>query len=102
MDLAHFVGNASIEKHSLGGRGFTSVHMSHDAYIAIAIYRRRAGHRKYCCWWSKYCLVAVVGKSLVCIGHAVRIFALLHGATAAIGCVHQFSSEPSCHGLLTA
>jgi hypothetical protein len=49
MHLAHFVGDSGVEKHTLSSGRFARIHMGDDAYIAVAMYRRGAGHRKYCC-----------------------------------------------------
>ena len=49
MNLAYLVGYAGIEKYAFSGRRLTRIHMGYDAYIAIAMYRRGAGHKTYCC-----------------------------------------------------
>ena len=47
-------------------------------------------------------LPAVVSERLVGVSHLVRVFALLDGASAALGSFHQLSGEALSHGLLTA
>src|ERR1700686_2474897 len=45
-------------------------------------------------------LPAVMGKSLVGFGHAVRIVFLLHGSAAVIGSVQELRGQPLHHRLL--
>src|SRR6476469_7719722 len=47
-------------------------------------------------------LPAVVSKSLVRLGHLVRVLAPLDGGTQAIGCVQQLVHQPLGHRLLPA
>ena len=47
-------------------------------------------------------LPAVVGEGLVGLGHAVRVFALLHRVARVVERVEQFRREPLGHGLLAA
>src|SRR3989338_2307880 len=45
MHLAHLVAFASIEKHTLGGRGFTRVHVSHDTDVTVTVNRCSTSHK---------------------------------------------------------
>src|SRR6202046_142629 len=47
-------------------------------------------------------LPAVVGESLVGIGHAMGVLALAHGSAAVLGGLHQLGGEAMRHGLLAA
>jgi hypothetical protein len=45
MHFAHLVAFASIEKHTLSGRGFTRVHMSHDTDVTVTVNRCNTSHK---------------------------------------------------------
>ena len=45
MDFADLVGLAGVIKDALGRRRLAGIDVGHDADIAIAIERRRTGHR---------------------------------------------------------
>src|SRR5947199_5731615 len=47
-------------------------------------------------------LPAVVSESLVRLGHAVRVFLLLHRAAATLRRVHQLAGQAGAHRLLAA
>ena len=49
MHFAYLVRYAGVEEYALGSRCLARIHMGYDAYIAIAMYRRGAGHKTYCC-----------------------------------------------------
>lgn len=99
MDFPYLVGYAGIEENALGSRRFARVHMGYDAYIAIAVNRRSAGHMTYCCfeWGSR--LVAVMSKSLVGFGHTVGVFALLDSTATSVSSVHEFTGQTGGHRL---
>ena len=45
MHLAHFVTFASVKKDALGGGGFTSIHVSNDTDVTVAINRSSTSHK---------------------------------------------------------
>ncbi|MCY1433946.1 hypothetical protein D9M71_499880 [compost metagenome] len=45
MHLAHFVTFASVKKDALGGGGFTSIHVSNDTNVTVAINRCSTSHK---------------------------------------------------------
>ncbi|MNP59549.1 hypothetical protein D3C76_1545520 [compost metagenome] len=45
MHFAHLVAFASVKKDALGGGGFTSIHVSNDTNVTVAINRCSTSHK---------------------------------------------------------
>src|SRR5258706_749707 len=93
MDFADFVALAGIIKNALSRGRLAGIDMRGNADIAIHAERSSAGH---------FGLPAVVREGAVGVGHLVGVFALLDGAAAIVGGIHQFTRQPALHGGLVA
>ena len=103
VHFAELVGDPRVEEDALGGRGLTGIDVGHDADVPRAIEGDLPWH--YSCSisgndWSA--LPPVVRERLVGFGHAMRVLALLHRATAQVRGVEQLIRQLFFHRLAVA
>ncbi len=113
VDLTDLVVDPGVEEDPLGGRGLARVDMGHDPDVADHAQGGSGvgGHVRSSrfssgsigdCGRVERGLPAVVGESLVGLGHLVRVLALLDAGAEAVAGVEQLVHEALGHGLLTA
>src|SRR5690606_8648122 len=100
MRLAHLVVLTGVIEDALGRRGLASVDMRHDTEVSVVLNFELAGHRRYLLFLLA--LPAVVRECAVSVGHAVRVFTLLHGSSAVVGCVQKLAGKALDHRLIVA
>ena len=97
VGLADLVVDAGIVEDTLGGGRLAGVDMGHNADISGIFQRDFSCHISV-----SPPLPAEVGECLVGFGHLVGVFALLHGAAAVVGSIHDLAGQTLGHGALTA
>ena len=90
MDFTKLVRQASVEKNTLSGRGFTRVHMGDNTNIPITLKGRCSSH-------NFLLLPAVVSESFVSFGHTVNVFTFLNRRTFIFSSVEHFSCKALSH-----
>ena len=99
MNLTDLMVDTGVVQDALGGGGLTCVDVGHDTDVTghLQRYISRRSHGLYLLDSES---ITIVGKSLVGLGHLVRILALLDRAADTVGGVDDLSSQTSRHGLL--
>ena len=99
MHLTNFVADAGVEQNTLGGGGFTRVHVSCDTDVTVLFDRSGTCHDNLS---DKNKgtpgplvtanLEAEVRERFVRFSHTVNVFALLNSSTTTFDRIHHFAS----------
>ncbi|MCY1224944.1 hypothetical protein D9M72_371220 [compost metagenome] len=98
VDFADLMGLAGVVQDALSRRGLASVDVRHNTEITVVFDFVFACHSGLPLETFAPELPAIMRERTVGISHLVRVFALLHGATTVVRCVHEFAAQAINHG----
>ena len=101
MNFTDLMVDTGVVQDTLGGGGLTCVDVGHDTDITGHC-KRYISRRSHGLNLLDSESITIVGKSLVGLGHLVRILALLDRTADTVGGVDDLSGQTSRHGLLAA